>query len=102
VATLVTADLITQTALSQIDSTGAFTDTVTIGLGANTSKTIIFDKGAGANNPRITYDPTTNSFNIDLKTLASFRVVSGSTVLLSLDSSGNLKVKGNISDNETI
>lgn len=101
-AALVTADLITETAVSQIDSTGKFTDTITVGLGANTAKTIIFDKGSGANNPRITYDPVTNSFNIDLKTLASFRIISGATVLMTLDSSGNFKVKGNFEANATI
>jgi len=101
-AALVTGDLITAIALGQIDSTGAFTDTVTIGLGANTAKTIIFEKGAGANNPRVTYDPTTNSINIDIKSLAGFRIISGTTVLMTLDSSGNLKIKGNVEDNATI
>jgi len=101
-AVIATGDLVTDTALSQIDSTGKFTDTITVGLGGATTKSIIFDKGGGANNPRITYNSTSNTIEIDIKNIAGFKVSSGSTVLMFLDASGNLKVKGNIEDNATI
>jgi len=102
-AILSNGDLVTATTLSQIDATGAFKDSVTVGVGTNTDKTIIFDKVSGASNPRIKYDSTLGALHLQLGVASFLKITSNAgTYLLKFTENGELYISGNITTNEVV
>lgn len=103
-AALTTGDLITATALSQIDSTGSFTNSVTVGDGTSTDKDITFNIGSGTSNPKIAYDSGNNRLNINMGTASQLRIANGdgTSYLLTFNTNGDLVISGTITDSEDI
>jgi len=103
-AALSNGDLVTATAISQIDSTGVFTDSITVGTGGATDKSIIFDIGQTTSNPAVNYDSANNRMNLNIGTAIELRVsmTTGTTYLLKFDTDGELTITGALKDNQDI